>query len=756
MAVAKTVQAQRDFSAGEIDPAAKRSDQAQDTTSVLRSGMRQASNVRILNTKGLQVRPGREAFQNANNRLDEITIRPGVVFRFNFSASNGGSLLIFNTNSAIVLFANSLGWTALTIPLINWAVMGDTVYIAPAVGQPLFTTWNGVSWTTPAAFAPQVTTGGQVRTFFYRLSPRSVTMQPSATTGAITMAFSPAVASFNATMVGSLLRFCGRQIRVTGFTSTALLSGTVLETLPPGETLTVTPDPRTLFTLGDEAIGQSSNARGLVTALSATQITVQLLQASAGATPGFTATEIVTGPGGSVTNSAVTITAPQAVAVWDDEVMNNFRGWPTSVFSDQSRLGFCNFPGLPNAIGWSAISAPGDCYVEALPSSAMLELAPDKVQVYFVVPGAESSEFVFCDKRIYYIPITPSNPLKPGSVAFQTLSGDGAAAGVQPRAVQEVILYLNAGLTSIMSIVAVGATNRPYETRNISEMHAHLIKTPIAIAVPGASNEFEERYIYVLNRDGTLAVGKYSIASGQIAGTVGWVPWSGVGTITWASAHDATVLFVTDYGFGRSVLEQVTNRLYLDASILVNSPPPGLATPPIPGLGPLWWIANQSIDLMDQDTRAMGTYQIDINGFLVPQFRAGEDLASPTLRAGKAWTSTMEPFVPAAQPGQDNLQRMRKRRLPRMQVYVKNSTGFRVDVLNAEQQGRYLPAIGDVLTSRRIPAWNQDDNPLLPPPQREQAYPFKPLGRAHDPRVAIVKDTPGPLQLLEIGFEATV
>jgi hypothetical protein len=56
----------------------------------------------------------------------------------------------------------------------------------------------------------------------------------------------------------------------------------------------------------------------------------------------------------------------------------------------------------------------------------MFEIAPGKVQVYYVVPGPESSEFVFCDRRIYYIPISPTNPLKPGSVAFQLLSGDGA------------------------------------------------------------------------------------------------------------------------------------------------------------------------------------------------------------------------------------------------------------------------------------------------------------------------------------------
>jgi hypothetical protein len=53
-------------------------------------------------------------------------------------------------------------------------------------------------------------------------------------------------------------------------------------------------------------------------------------------------------------------------------------------------------------------------------------------------------EFVFCDKKLYYIKIDATNPLRPGSVGFQLLSGDGCAS-VQPRVSQDLILYVNAG-----------------------------------------------------------------------------------------------------------------------------------------------------------------------------------------------------------------------------------------------------------------------------------------------------------------------
>ena len=39
---------------------------------------------------------------------------------------------------------------------------------------------------------------------------------------------------------------------------------------------------------------------------------------------------------------------------------------------------------------------------------------------------------------------------------------------------------------------------------------------------------------------------------------------------------------------------------------------------------------------------------------------------------------------------------------------------------------------------------------------REETQRWRPLGRAFDPRVAIIKDTPGPLTVVEYDFEVTV
>jgi hypothetical protein len=47
-----------------------------------------------------------------------------------------------------------------------------------------------------------------------------------------------------------------------------------------------------------------------------------------------------------------------------------------------------------------------------------------------------------------------------------------------------------------------------------------------------------------------------------------------------------------------------------------------------------------------------------------------------------------------------------------------------------------------------------DKTPTDPPPLREECFQFRPRGRTYDPRVQLIKDTPGPLIITEVGIEA--
>jgi hypothetical protein len=160
------------------------------------------------------------------------------------------------------------------------------------------------------------------------------------------------------------------------------------------------------------------------------------------------------------------------------------------------------------------------------------------------------------------------------------------------------------------------------------------------------------------------------------------------------------------------------------------------------GLGPLWWLANSTVDLID-GTRPLGTHSVDGTGN-VRKLDPSEDLSSPTIMAGLAWQAILEPFIPHVQGGQDEGQRVKKRKIRRLAISVQNSTGF------------VMQGIGKIQCGRRIPPWNVGDDQGQSPPLRETTYSFRTRGRDYDPRVALVKDIPGPITVAEWGTEATV
>lgn len=760
--------AQRDFSFGEVDVALKRSDEHP----ARKAGLRQMSNMRILNSKGIQNRPGKSAlFPSPNySRIEELTIAPGSVIKIAFGA---GSVTLLNPNGSIIVSwttqqsGTAYPWTAATVNSIVYVTFGSAIYFTYPGMVPQVLSWDGVAqaaadWTR-TDYA-ELTVGNQKRTFFYRISPQNVTLLPAAQTGTgvAVHASAPIFTNFH---VGTRLRFVNRQMLITGYVGPQDVTVTIEESLPGHQNLGVATDPRSALSIGDVILGSTSGSKGIITAISGIGIDVQLISTNASVvivsyydqrTVSFQTNETIVGPGGSiVVGSAGPIGAPTiGVTFWDEEVMNPLRGYPASCFVDNYRLGFCNFPSVPNGIGWSAINSPTDLYVggPTVPNGAMFEVAPDKAQVLYVVPGPESSEFVFCDHKVYYIKIDASNPLKPGSVGFQTLSGDGAAR-VQPRVSQDFVFYVNAGGNSVMAVIAPGAYYRPFNTKNLCEFHSHLFNNIVALAAPNADGTFNERYLYALNADGSMACGKYDAKDGQIGETIGWGPWSGGGTIAWIAAMNADVLFVTSY-FGAAICEILDDTQYLDASLFVNNLPAGFA--PAPGKGPLWWIPSQTVSLMDQGTRSMGTYQVDGNGNIIPQGNGGENLAAASLVAGQPWTSIVEPFCPDANPGADAHQRMFPRRVARFAAYVVHSTGFTMGRLFSGKITPTSPPLGTLMNFRRFPAWNQDDDSTKPPPQRETTERIRPLGRTFDPRVALIKDSPGPLQVLELGVECTI
>src|SRR6516164_1079616 len=130
MAIPKIINAQRDFSAGELDESVKRADEL----GVMKAGAREMLNWRILSSKSITNRPGRSALftleGGLSGRAEEFVVR-GTLFYLAFAA---GGIAVFAADGVFLgsdttLTFNGtvypLPWTVATMNRIVWAQTGD-------------------------------------------------------------------------------------------------------------------------------------------------------------------------------------------------------------------------------------------------------------------------------------------------------------------------------------------------------------------------------------------------------------------------------------------------------------------------------------------------------------------------------------------------------------------------------------------------------------------------------------------------------
>lgn len=718
MSIRSHVVRQTDFSAGQLAETAMRAGDKP----IVRAACRRIENFRILSTGPAEVRPGRRALFLQEGRTDEVRMSPTATFKLCFG---DGTLIMRNSSDAVIKTASGYPWDKTNVDQIVWARVKNQIVVWFPGMRPVVAAWDGATTWVYSNFAFLEDGQGKRYEPYYRFASGGIKMAVSALTGA---SISVAVVGedvFQAGHVGTRFRYGGRQLEITAVTDARNATANVIENLPP--TYDLAGMTVTGFSVGDAVEGATSGAKGLVHAIVGTTISVHMTKGFSG----FSSGEIVVGPYGRSAFSSQTIVSPPSNApnaIWDEAACSTVRGWPQSGFSDQDRLGMCDLPSVPNGVMWSAINSPTDMLPGSDPDSGMFETLNSPDRVYHVVGGAD--EFVFSDRGVKYIPISESNPLKPGSVAFRDIPS-APSSSVRPLSTSEGVLYVDAGRGRLVGVVPTGQVSQPYITKDVSEYHAALFKTPVALAGTTGDSMLPERYVYVLNSDGTLAVGRFDAAKEW----VGWVPWSGPGNVKWISGLDNRLhltSLLTPNEVDRYLVALQDQSAYLDALVPINAVPTQLA--PGVGQGPLWWLASSEVHLLD-GRRYLGMRQVDEDGNIVAE--EGEDLSGADIVAGLNAEAVLEPFIHHAPEGQSARQSMRRRKIKRISVVVQNSLGF-------------------LLGKRRIPPWLQGEDQAGQPPLRERAYFFRQSGRAIDPRVALTKDIPGPLRVVEIGYEVTV
>ncbi len=216
---------QTNFAAGQMDPRML----GREDIGIFANSASNVVNSAPLVQGGVRRRPGTQylAAETAHTRLERFRFSSTQLYIFAFSNTE---LKIFNASGTLLQTLSSQPWSATTMWEMRMTTSGDTTIITHPdfIMKKLLRT--GASTFTISDFVFEAHSSGYPRYQpYYKFAADTITLDPSATSGSVTLTTSDD--HWTSSHVGSVVRYKGKEIDVTGYTSATVVSGTVRETL---------------------------------------------------------------------------------------------------------------------------------------------------------------------------------------------------------------------------------------------------------------------------------------------------------------------------------------------------------------------------------------------------------------------------------------------------------------------------------------------------------------------------------------------
>ena len=225
MAQAKVIQST--FSAGELDPnMSSRID-----SETYYEGAETLRNWQMLEQGGLMRRPGTTylATLGADTRLIPFTYSTGDEYLFAFQNT---VLKVYNKTGTLLTTLTSCPWTTAMLRELNFAQYADTMFVVhqDILMQRITRTGSSTFTRTDFEFKDKAST--PTKQPYYKYAGVAVTLTPSGTTGTITVTTSESYWDSSYNNAGIIIRYKGKEIQLTTYSSATVMNATVRETLP--------------------------------------------------------------------------------------------------------------------------------------------------------------------------------------------------------------------------------------------------------------------------------------------------------------------------------------------------------------------------------------------------------------------------------------------------------------------------------------------------------------------------------------------
>jgi hypothetical protein len=690
MARRKTLQT--NFSAGELAPELG---MRQDTDQY-KNGAKSLLNMRCLIGGGVTRRPGtRRLAELTQDSVDfEFVFNQTTVYNLCFSAGRMDAILPNGTAAGSV---TSAPWTGTIWSEMDYVQSGNTIILThPSMVTQKIVRTSGSTWSR-SDFAFYVGQGGRTEQPYYKVADSAITLAPSALTGSVTLQTSAAF--FTAARIGQKIRYLGREITITAVTDADTATGTVVETLPTTQSLTVTSSAN--FAVGQEVLGNTSGAHALVTAIpDGTHLTVVIDQ---GLTL-FSGAEDILGPNGKTTISAQLSTTPAAVTDWDEALFHVINGYPSCIALHRNRILFAGHPAVPNALIGSSIGNLFSFFVgTGGDADGFLETIGDDAATKIVQLYSAEQLLIATDRGLYYVPESVANPFRPTSLAFFPFGSRWSVSSTaKMRGFDNGVLLVSGSL--VIMARPTGNVTQSWSADEVSLLSSHIITTPSRLAAVSNFNGGPERYAMIVNSDGTMAA--MQIVDAQKIRNVS--PWTTDGEIR-SAACLLNKIYVTTRrtisGTTRYFLEVFDQDVTLDLTMVSTD------------LTDVTAFFGSTEPNVVTGNFSLGTYPLAI-----------EDPPAGPYDVGLYYNTRTEPLPPALDDNEGSMAGQFMR-ITECYVHVLNSARF-------AQNGYELAA------------YQVTDDPTLEPPLRTGPQRFQFQGWVREPTVSVTQPDPLPLQIL--------
>ena len=720
MASVKQVVMQRDFSLMEL-----RQDFLDADGDEMRArSLKGAMNMRSMTTRVAQARPGSFFVRHIPDAVSFTEVRPedGSILAVVVRAS--ALEVIDDTGEAVARFTD-VPWTT---GLAVWVREArDRVFIGHPGGL-LILAWADGAWTlNPWTFL--AAEGGEIAQPYWSFQ-RNISILPSARTGRITVKASKPI--FSGKYVGTRIRYGYREIKVAQYLSPTEVTGDVVGQLPPSFDVTV--ESGADFRVGEIVVGQDTDWQGFVISKPSTNV---LRAVTTHFFAGPDVGERLSGTAGSSKVTAKTEIAPQPSTIWDEALFSRARGFPRSASVIGGRMVFVDFPQVPDLIVMSSARDLQDFRVGSDDDDAIVRQEGDGAPRFLHAINA-GDLLLLSDRGCYYVPVRENAALTP--TTFNAILFDKRGASpIPPVNVDDGVVFVEANGEGIAAALLDGNVYLKWSVQPLTLFHHHLIKAPVGLCGPAIGSKEAEKYLFIVNGDGTLAAMSWSMKLGEEA--VGFSPWSTTGEYRHVAPLFGGYWALVDRAQGKFV-EQFDSEAWLDCAARRGA---SFGAAILTANGVTVTADGDEIEIDTPGAAHLPNTKVSVvsGPSYVGDFTLGPtgalnlpSISAETAQIGLPFTARMDlwpvELVESPRIG------MLTARVIRLSVSVQDTTAFQIAC------NRSLRTLG---------GYAAGDDLSKPPPLHTGVFRAPVIGRRDHPELSVIKHIPGPFRVLAVGQE---